>query len=45
MSYNPIKVLHIFGVMDRGGAETLIVNTLGDPYSCRETKRKRDDNL
>lgn len=25
MSYNPIKVLHIFGGMDRGGAETLIM--------------------
>lgn len=26
MSYNPIKGLHIFGGMNRGGAETLIMN-------------------
>ncbi len=26
MSYNPIKVLHVFGGMNRGGAETLIMN-------------------
>jgi len=25
MSYNPIKVLHIFGGMDGGGVKTLIM--------------------